>query len=69
MKLKELFEAKVTDKQHIQRYTDLSRPLSRALYKHHIEAWMPTTPQDGCEMKWSRGREGNLIIIGGCFFV
>jgi len=44
MKLKELFEAKVTDKQHIQRYTDLSRPLSRALYKHHIEAWMPTTP-------------------------
>lgn len=31
------------------------------------EARMPTTPQDGCGMKWSRGREGNLIIIGGWF--
>jgi hypothetical protein len=47
MKLKELFEAKGTDKQHIQRYTDLSRPLSRALYKHNIEGTEPPETIDG----------------------
>lgn len=47
MKLKEIFEAKTTDKQHIQRYTDLSRPLSRELYKHHSEGTEPPEMIDG----------------------
>jgi hypothetical protein len=34
-------EAKVTDKAHIQNYTDLSRPLSRILHQHHEAGTQP----------------------------
>jgi hypothetical protein len=34
-------EAKITDKKHIENYTDLSRPLSRILYQHHNEGKEP----------------------------
>jgi hypothetical protein len=34
-------EAKVTDKKHIENYTDLSRPLSRILHQHHKDGTTP----------------------------
>jgi hypothetical protein len=36
-----LEEAKITDKKHIENYTDLSRPLSRILHQHHKDGTEP----------------------------
>lgn len=36
-----LTEAKMTDKKHIENYTDLSRPLSRILHAHHQAGTQP----------------------------
>lgn len=36
-----LVEAKITDKKHIENYTDLSRPLSRILHQHHADGTQP----------------------------
>lgn len=36
-----LYEAQITNADQIRKYTDLSRPLSRELYKHHRENTIP----------------------------
>lgn len=44
-------EAKVTDKKHVQNYTDLSRPLTRELWKHHKEGTQPPQHVEGHDLE------------------